>query len=271
MRRLNVRFAQVAECIEKSLFAVDALPRNPPLKQGELLLLQLVKSDSASLGKLESRVEFALVFDHVQRDPSGLLSQKHWPNAGKVWEYLLICSDTLPAMPFSLERLSLRETYASQSQCVLIDPADEAVVAQHFRPKFQALETAVNTHALLQAIRNYDTVLRLSPTRISQVSEHGRRLNDPWPADALKTLYKHRCQVCSHDFIPRYGMPYADIRFIRSIDAGGSLESRNRLVICPNHDAIISATHAVFDEKTLCMEYPNGLTETLELRDHLVG
>lgn len=42
MRRLNVQFSQIQECIEKSRFALPGLPANPPLANGEELLLQLV-------------------------------------------------------------------------------------------------------------------------------------------------------------------------------------------------------------------------------------
>ena len=41
MRRLNVREAQIDECIQKSMFAFSFRPQNPELQQGELLLLQL--------------------------------------------------------------------------------------------------------------------------------------------------------------------------------------------------------------------------------------
>lgn len=271
MRRLNVRFSQIRECIQKSLFAVDSLPRNPPLRKGELLLLQLVKNDATDLGKLDARVEFALVFDHFERDPGGLLSKQHWPDAGKVWEYLLVCSDTLPAIPFSLERLGLKNSYAGQTQCLLVEPSDDAIVAERFSPRFESLATTVNNRTLLSAIRNYDVLLRISPTRVTQVSEHSRRVNDPWPSDALKTLYDHRCQVCTHDFKPRYNVPHADVRFIMPVEAGGSLESRNRLVVCPNHNTIISVAHGEFDEPTLSLRYPNGLVETLQLIEHLTA
>ena len=68
MQRLNVRITQIRECIEKSMFAVDRLPH---LTHGEILLLQLVKSEARGLGKLGSRIEFALVYDHYERDTQG--------------------------------------------------------------------------------------------------------------------------------------------------------------------------------------------------------
>jgi hypothetical protein len=273
VRRLNVQFGQIEECIQKALFAVDSLPRNPPLESGELLLLQLVKTDAAQLGKLDARIEFALVYDHSERDVDGAISRKHWPKAGKVWRYILVCRDTVPAIPFSLENLPLKENYAGQTQCMFVRPGDEAVIRTHLgrdlgQPQVRSIATP---RALLQAIRNYDTVIRLSPGHVTNVSEHTRRVSDPWPGDALKTLYQHKCQVCTHDFAPRYGVAHADNRFIESPSSGGSLESKNRLVVCPNHNAIISATRARFDNLSLAFEYPNGLIERLLLRDHLIS
>jgi hypothetical protein len=272
MRRLNVQFSQIEECIQKALFAVDALPRNPPLQPGELLLLQLVKADSDRLGKSESRIEFALVFDHAIPDVDGSISRQHWPKAGKAWRHILVCRDTISSIPFSLERLSLSKDYSGQAQCTYIDPADEVLISKYFQPNLAlpAIRAIANPRTLLQAIHNYDTVIRLTPNHSVRVSEHNRRLNDPWPGDALKTLYDHKCQICAHDFLPRYGVAHAEIRFIDRPDKGGSLESKNRIVVCPNHNGIISAARARFNALTLSFEYSNGLIERLMLREHFL-
>lgn len=273
MRRLNVQFSQIEECIEKALFAVDGMPRNPPLEPGELLLLQLTAADATRLGKRDARIEFALIFDHAIPDLDGSISRKHWPKAGKTWRYILVCRDTIPAIPFSLETLALKHNYAGQSQCVHINLGDEARIRSYFKADLQlpSIQAIANPRVLLRAIQNYDMVIRLSPGHRANVAEHTRRISDPWPGDALKTLYNHKCQICTHDFLPRYGIAHADTRFIQRIDRGGSLESRNRLVVCPNHNGIIGATHAIFDDVSLSFEYPNGLIEKLMLRDHLIA
>ena len=113
MQRLNVRSTQIRECIEKSMFAVD---REPRFVSGEILLLQLVKSEARDLGKLVSRIEFALVYDHYERDHAGEISRHHWPQANKIWKYILFCSKTIPTVPFSLENLSLSRNYAGQTK-----------------------------------------------------------------------------------------------------------------------------------------------------------
>jgi hypothetical protein len=49
MRRLNVRPAQIDECIQKSLFAFGVRPHNPELRPGELLLLETSRMDRTIL------------------------------------------------------------------------------------------------------------------------------------------------------------------------------------------------------------------------------
>jgi hypothetical protein len=273
MRRLNVQFSQIEECIRTSLFAVDTLPRNPPLKTGEPLLLQLTKADAARLGKLDRRIEFALLFESVVSDHSGAFSREHWPSAGKEWKYILRCSETIPTLPFSLDRLGLARDYSGQTNAHYIEPEDEAKVLPYLKGYAHPAELPhfASVHDLLAGIRNYDTVMHLAPVRSTRVQEHQRRLRDPWLGEALKALYEHRCQICLHDFKPRYGVPYADTRFLTPLEQGGEPVSKNLVVLCPNHEAIIGAAEPTFDVSSLSFRFPNGLVEKFTLRDHLVA
>jgi hypothetical protein len=270
MRRLNVQYSQIEECIRKSLFAINGLPANPPLVQGEELLLQLVMADAHRLGKERARIEFALIYDHFETDPTGELSRRHWPDAGRTWRYILHCSETIPTIPFSLEALNLDQTYSGQANPMHIAPADEERIRPYVKGGTPAVElwSVASVDELLTAIRNYDRVLKLGPQRASTVREHPRRHSDPWLPDALKRLYNHRCQICVHDFEPRYGVPYADTR--RLANGAGAPVSTDLAVLCPNHSAIVGATDARFDRRTLEFRYSNGLVEKLTLRDHLL-
>jgi hypothetical protein len=272
MRRLNVQFTQIDECISKSLFALPNLPANPPLRKGEELLLQLVLQDARRLGKEEQRIEFALIFDHVEEDPSGEFSRRHWPDADRTWRFILHCSETIPTIPFSLERLGLSRSYAGQLSCMYLDPRDEAKVRPYLKDGTPAVDlwSVASVEELLRAIRNYDRVLRLAPEKRTLVEEHGRRIADPWLPDALKRFYNHRCQVCLNDFEPRYGVPYADTRVVSST-SGRAPVSTDVVVLCPNHSAIIRAAEAGFDRRSLAFSYPNGLVEKVTLRDHLLS
>lgn len=271
MRRLNVRFAQIEECIQKSLFALPNLPASPPLERGEELLMQLVLEDARRLRKEHQRIEFALIFDHVEEDPTGEISRRHWPSEGRTWRYILHCTETVPTIPFSLERIGLRKNYAGQLTAMYIDPDDEAKIRPLLKggTRPDELWSVASVDELLRTIRNYDEVLRLTPVRKAHVREHERRLRDPWLSDVLKRFYNHRCQVCVHDFEPRYGTPYADTRVLR-VDAEVPPTSRDVIVLCPNHNAIVGATGARFDRRALAFEFPNGLVERVTLRDHLL-
>jgi hypothetical protein len=273
VRRLNVQFSQIEECIRKSLFALPALPRNPPLARGEPLLLQLVVQDARPMGKENSRIEFALIFDHIEEDPTGAISQRHWPDADRTWRYIIHCSETIPTIPFSLESLDLTQDYSGQANAVFIRPEDERKIRPYLKGETPAVDlwSVASVDELLRAIRNYDEVLRLSPARTTAVREHRRRTSDPWLPDALKRFYNHRCQICLHDFEPRYGLAYADTRVLPGVEAAETPRSRDLVVVCPNHDAIIGAANASFDRRSLAFEYPNGLVEKVTLRDHLLA
>lgn len=273
MRRLNVRFTQIEECIRTSLFAVDVLPRHPPLSSGEEMLLQLVLQDARQLGKEHARVEFALIFQEARPDPTGEISRQHWPNAGKTWAWILYCSETLPTVPFSLEDLPLSRDYGGQMNPQYIEAGDEALIRSRIGGGIALSSQAEIRGAagLLTAIRNFDRVYRLAPHRQTVVTEHRRRIADSWLGDALKAYYEHRCQICLHDFVPRYGVPCADTRLLTPPERGGEPVSSNTVVVCPNHNAIIAAARPEFDRSILGFRFPNGLREDLKLRDHLLS
>ena len=89
MRRLNVRQAQIDECIQKSMFAINSKPQNPELQPGELLLFQLVKQEAGQLHKLSSRIDFGLVFNRLERDHDGTISRLHRPAEGRIWNWII--------------------------------------------------------------------------------------------------------------------------------------------------------------------------------------
>jgi hypothetical protein len=273
MRRLNVQFSQIEECIRTSMFAIDMLPVNPPLQRGEELLLQLVKTDATALGKLDSRVEFALIFDRAVPDSTGAISREHWPNARKTWRHILYCSETIPTLPFSLERLGLGKDYSGQTNPIYIEGKDEVRIRPYLKGGIQLerLPELASVQDLLNAIRNYDRVVELAPPQTIRVREHMRRSSDPWLTDALKVYYEHRCQICLHDFKPKYGVPFADTVFLEEPKHDTATVSRNLLVTCPNHAAIVGAAKPEFDPRALAFRFPNGVVEKVMLRDHLLN
>jgi hypothetical protein len=157
LQRLNVRQSQIQECIEKSLFAVD---RFPNFQAGEILLLQLVKEEARNLGKLRSRIEFALIYDHYEIDHTGEISRLHWPLAGKTWKYILFCSKTIPVVPFAMEELALSTDYGGQTNPIRIQPEDEELIWPYIWGKSTGYEMrdTFGPSLIKETIANYDVI-----------------------------------------------------------------------------------------------------------------
>jgi len=282
MRRLNVRQAQIDECIQKSMFAISSRPQSPELHPGELLLLQLVKQETIQLGTLHERVNVALVFDHLQEDYDGTISRLHWPAEGRTWRWIVYCSATIPTVPFSLEDLSLSKDYQGQTNPIYIESHDEEVIRPYIQwslaespePGLQLvppsqLSKQFGRDRTLSTIYNHDRIAVLHPPRTKVVTTENIERN-PWLAESLKSYYRYRCQVCGQDFEPTYGVHVAETHHAQYLSRGGPDISGNIVVVCPNHHRVIHATDAHFDRQSLAYEYPNGLREQLTLSDHFV-
>ena len=267
MQRLNVKQSQVRECIEKSLFAIN---QTPHFYKGEILLLQLVKAEATEFGKLRERIEFALVYDHYEIDYTGAISRQHWPQAAKTWKYILVCSDTIPTIPFSLEYLQLSKDYAGQTNPLAISQEDEAVISAYVwgRLNGYALRDTFGPSLVKETLANYDVVTKPAQPRKVLIPEHEEFYRDSLLAESLKSIYDHRCQVCGMNFKIKYEQPFSETHHIHSLSQGGLDISKNIVVICPNHHRIIHKTNAEFDHIKLLYKYPNGLEERLLLADH---
>jgi hypothetical protein len=303
MRRLNVRLAQIDECIRHSMFALNSRPANPELAPGELLLLQLVKQEALREGKMRSRIDFALEFDRLELDLNGTISRAYWPNEGRTWKWIVYGRMTVPTIPFSLEDLGLSRSYDGQDNARLLSREDEARVrpfiqwslAQMPRPDLQVVPA---THVsnefgrkkVLDAIYNHDRIAIAQNLHLTELAleenepyvvegmsteplsrflvEEMRYRRNPALADTLKSYYRHRCQVCGNDFEPRYGEALSESHHIQYLSQGGLDISGNVAVLCPNHHRIIHATNAQFNRHELAYDYPNGLRERLLLPDH---
>jgi hypothetical protein len=267
VQRLNVRQTQIRECIEKSLFAVDLAPN---YKAGEILLLQLVKEEARNLGKLHSRIEFALIYDHYETDHTGEISRLHWPFAGKTWKYILFCSKTVPVIPFSMEDLPLSTDYRGQTNPIRIRPEDERLLWPYIWGKSTGYEMRDTFGPALvrETIANYDVIQKKENPRKIIVPEHEDYFRDPFLAESLKSIYDHRCQVCGMNFRIKYDEPFAETHHIQPLSEQGLDIGQNIVVICPNHHRIIHKVRPDFDRNRLLYKYPNGLEERLILADH---
>lgn len=281
MRRLNVREAQIDACIQRSLFALPNKPQSPPLERGELLLLQLVKSDALRLGLTNARINYAIVFDRLERDYDGTLSREFWPNEGRTWNWIVYGSASVPTVPFSLDRLRLSRSYSGQDTQRFIEPADEELISPYIQwalastpqPNLQitppsSIADKFGREPVLSAIFNHDHLELLNPVPAHKIITT-RYERNPLLGETLKSYYGHRCQVCGREFRNTYDVDYAEAHHIHRLSDGGPDVSGNIVVLCPNHHRVVHAAGARFDSGAMTFDFPNGLRESLLLPDHL--
>ncbi|MCC6703374.1 MAG: HNH endonuclease [Thermomicrobiales bacterium] len=233
------------------------------------------------LGLLDARINYAIVFDEIERDYDGTLSQHYWPNEGRKWDWIVRGSASVPTIPFSLEQLRLSRDYGGQDNPRYIDSVDEQMILPHVlwalaskpNPQLQRTPTRMiaeifGKERALGAIFNHDRLELLDPRPPHQVITT-RYERNPMLGESLKSYYSHRCQVCGHEFRDMFDLDYAEAHHIHRLGDGGPDVSSNIVVLCPNHHRIIHASNARFDADSLAFEYPNGLHESLILPDHL--
>ena len=87
--------------------------------------------------------------------------------------------------------------------------------------------------------------------------------------DDLKVAYGYRCQVCGQFIGEQYGSRLIHAHhidyFVRSLNNN----SKNIMILCPNHHGIIHDQNPTFDFRSKTFRYPNGYVEGLRLNLHL--
>jgi hypothetical protein len=221
-------------------------------------------------GKFHERIEFALVYDHYEVDRTGDISRSHWPLAGKTWKYILVCSNTIPTIPFSLEDLPLLKDYAGQTNSLAISQQDEAVISSYVWGRLTGCELrdTFGPSLVRETLGNYDVITHSEKPKKILIPEHEEFYRDSLLAESLKSIYDHRCQVCGMNFKIKYEEPFSETHHIEPLSQGGLDISKNIIVICPNHHRIIHKTNAESDRAKLLYKYPNGLEERLLFADH---
>jgi hypothetical protein len=281
--RLNVRESQIQSCIGHKKFAIGGKPRNPEVEKEDYLLLQLVAADASRLSKSDARVEYALIFDHYEYDSAGSISRYFWPDADKTWPWIMHCSDIVPTVPFSLERLQLNHSYAGRTNPIRIQDDDFKKIIPYIlrygrieeigNRVRSALETepVKRNYKIWAILRNNDRIVEDSPDQINWRIVPARKdiQRNPELPVVLKELYEYKCQICGDAFWRRYEFPYQETHHVIWLSRGGVDHSNNLIVICPNHHRIIHETNPKFDRKKLAYIYPNGFQERLQLKKHL--
>ncbi len=82
-------------------------------------------------------------------------------------------------------------------------------------------------------------------------------------------LYNHRCQICGATAKVLYGVDVSEAHHIDPFTRSINNNSKNIVILCPDHHRIVHKTHAVFEYKTHMFMYDNAKTEKLLLNLHL--
>lgn len=280
--RLNVKETQITSCIHNKMFAISNKPRNPEIEKGDLLLLQLVLMDAKKFGK-ESRIEYVLIFDHYEFDHDGTISRHFWPEAGKAWSWIIYCSEIIPTIPFSLEKLNLYQNYSGQMNPVFIQKQDMNKILPYIlrigktdeiAKKIQRVveeKPGQENYLLWAVIQNNDRIVEDSPDQVNWTTIPEQKIikRNPELPILLKKLYHYTCQICKTEFEGKYGVPYSETHHIIWLARGGVDHSNNLIVVCPNHHRIIHEAKPKFDRNNFRYIYSNGYQESLVLKDHL--
>jgi 5-methylcytosine-specific restriction protein A len=85
----------------------------------------------------------------------------------------------------------------------------------------------------------------------------------------LQKTYCGQCQICLFDPRARYGRRLCHGHHVQWLSRGGEDEIENMVLVCPNHHAAVHQADAIFDYGDLSFRFANGLTEALQLNQHL--
>lgn len=88
-------------------------------------------------------------------------------------------------------------------------------------------------------------------------------------AENLKLLYEYRCQICGRIVGREYDCHCAEAHHIDYFIDSMNSDSKNQMILCPEHHSIIHDANPVFDRRKLVFNYDNGFTEGLMFNKHL--
>src|SRR5436305_2976217 len=200
MWRLNTQETQIDICIEKSVYAISRPRKNPAMYPGELLLLQLVENKIKHRHRLKYKINFAIVFDHLEQDIDGTLSRLYWPDAGQTWPWVIIGSATIPTVPFNLEDLGLK-SYKWIDNPRHIDKEHEAIIQPYVQwNRAEAPASALELTPANQVSKKFGQELALATIythdRIEDLHPASKRLihtetfvRNQWLSESLKAYY----------------------------------------------------------------------------------
>jgi hypothetical protein len=85
----------------------------------------------------------------------------------------------------------------------------------------------------------------------------------------LKKEYDNHCQICDKKFDDKYGDSVVEAHHIEYFSQSENNDSKNIVLLCPSHHAIIHKLNPKYDKEELAFLYPNGYVDQIKLDKHL--
>lgn len=104
---------------------------------------------------------------------------------------------------------------------------------------------------------------------IKKYKEISERKYDVSKINALKKIYRYRCQICGINVGEEYGIGIAEAHHIKYFSKSMDNSSDNILILCPNHHSLIHKLNPKFDYENLQYIYQDGKIDKLKIDLHL--
>lgn len=121
---------------------------------------------------------------------------------------------------------------------------------------------------IMEASFNYDisdsNAAIFETERVVKIRKLNKKIGDN-----LKLLYDYHCQICGAQIGDKYDSHVVEAHHIDYFIKSFNNDSKNQLIVCPNHHSIIHDVNPIFDRKKLIYIYSNGYKEGLKINKHL--
>ena len=88
--------------------------------------------------------------------------------------------------------------------------------------------------------------------------------------DSLKQLYDFRCQMTGEKIGDRYAVEVVEAHHIKPFTESLNNDTANIIILSPSYHRIVHAAKPTFNYRTLSFDFPNGLSEKVQLNKHLM-
>lgn len=141
----------------------------------------------------------------------------------------------------------------NEPEKLIINPSEQEIITSYSEEEY---ENIINAKDISASIKK-------------KISSVNIRIYDRSIPNNLKILYNCRCQICGYSAMEMYGVDISEAHHIDPFTKSINNNSKNIIILCPDHHRIIHKTQAIFNFKTQTFEYSSLKTEKLLLNFHL--